>query len=74
VKKRTVRKKSSEPRGGASVETNQDKMTLAETATTEAQQAHTAAVDKFLDPEKPRGNVVESVAYNEAISSYEDWE
>src|SRR6266849_863955 len=33
-------------------------MMLAETAIAEAQQAQTSAVDEFLDPEKPRANVV----------------
>ncbi len=37
---------------------DQNKMMLAEAAVAEAQTAHAAAVDDFLDPGKPRANVV----------------
>ncbi|MEJ2559244.1 MAG: hypothetical protein P8186_24115, partial [Anaerolineae bacterium] len=34
------------------------KMTLSAQAVAEAQKAHTAAAEEFLDPQKPRANVV----------------
>jgi hypothetical protein len=53
-----VKKKRTQKKGADTMKLDESMMALSETATAEAQKAHSAAVGEFLDPARLRSNVV----------------